>query len=654
MITGYLESLGQLNSPVPNLAATLTTAAEQEDDDEDDFGPRRSRPPPRNPDAEHNENPEWQRPPYLNSSEFRHAHVQRELQRRAMRRAAMQSRSTASTDGTGNIASDISPRRSSSRSHMSYQNWAPGSAEADSARVRSWSTAIRPWQERGQNTLPDPYRYQRETDPTLFDEHPRSSNHYGRGSGLHDGQSHFVEDNTNPDAVVTEPSRRTAALLQSVRRSARISSATSRDQLENWIVERARRRGELPPASPNQEPSSATIPSLRTPPQDPFAEFQIRNPTISQQRELQALQQQALLQRQQARLLHQNTVQQHHATQQQDSLIDYSSTSLTDHPDAARHIEEAIKYLERQRLCTTYAERIASAAMGGFIRGDWCNAQREDFILDTQSIDTPTETSWLRPGSVFSGSQHASNVQNPYLNPHNNSTLSNYYAGASQLPPPRDLAEFRVSRIPSTVSPTYPRPNFPHLSHPSVSSSNAPETWPVKVTIHSVCFDSMTLTGTMEAFNVPDKSSSYAPTTPTKKISTSITTFLTGEILDFNVHTLLTTSWNAKVSIDSTYWRKLGPFKNLSEKEIVAGLVSRKWMQENVYEKWVLMRWKEKCFVTPSDAQSGLTISGFYYVCLRRSDGFLEGLYYDPLSSPYQHLELRAVGRGGGSSYEFQ
>ena len=48
----------------------------------------------------------------------------------------------------------------------------------------------------------------------------------------------------------------------------------------------------------------------------------------------------------------------------------------------------------------------------------------------------------------------------------------------------------------------------------------------------------------------------------------------------------------------------------------------------------------EKCFVTPSDAQSSLTISGFYYVSLRRADGHVEGLYYDPSSTPYQHLSL--------------
>ena len=56
--------------------------------------------------------------------------------------------------------------------------------------------------------------------------------------------------------------------------------------------------------------------------------------------------------------------------------------------------------------------------------------------------------------------------------------------------------------------------------------------------------------------------------------------------------------------------------------------------------------------VDPSEPDSacGLTISGFYYVCLRRSDGALEGLYYDPQSSPFQRLYLQpGFGDGGGS-----
>lgn len=48
----------------------------------------------------------------------------------------------------------------------------------------------------------------------------------------------------------------------------------------------------------------------------------------------------------------------------------------------------------------------------------------------------------------------------------------------------------------------------------------------------------------------------------------------------------------------------------------------------------------ERCFIPPSNDRQGLTISGFYYVCIRRSDGHVEGMYYDPGSSPYQLLQL--------------
>ena len=49
----------------------------------------------------------------------------------------------------------------------------------------------------------------------------------------------------------------------------------------------------------------------------------------------------------------------------------------------------------------------------------------------------------------------------------------------------------------------------------------------------------------------------------------------------------------------------------------------------------------ERCFITPTDSRQGLTISGFYYISLRREDGHIEGLYYDPGISPYQQLSLK-------------
>ena len=43
----------------------------------------------------------------------------------------------------------------------------------------------------------------------------------------------------------------------------------------------------------------------------------------------------------------------------------------------------------------------------------------------------------------------------------------------------------------------------------------------------------------------------------------------------------------------------------------------------------VFMRWKEQCFVNASE-DCGLTIAGFYYVCLSRQTGDVEGVMPAP------------------------
>lgn len=108
----------------------------------------------------------------------------------------------------------------------------------------------------------------------------------------------------------------------------------------------------------------------------------------------------------------------------------------------------------------------------------------------------------------------------------------------------------------------------------------------MKVTIHGIDYRNMTLSGTMEAFNVPDK------TSPTKE--SSITTFLEGDIIDFNIHTLATKRWNATLDEDGKHWRQLEPFKNMADDEVVRALTSKKWFEEELSKKWILMRWKGK------------------------------------------------------------
>ncbi|KAI7056196.1 hypothetical protein KC340_g18051 [Hortaea werneckii] len=135
------------------------------------------------------------------------------------------------------------------------------------------------------------------------------------------------------------------------------------------------------------------------------------------------------------------------------------------------------------------------------------------------------------------------------------------------------------------------------------------------------------------------------------------------------------------------------------EMEMARLLLSKSRWKGEVMGRFVCMRWKEKCFVrnfpsassssssssarkrgkrdseglddigrpkemgevgpdhhdeeevdsAPEDDQQqyqqqqghGLTISGFYYIVLDRQTGCVEGLYYDPASTPFQRLKLR-------------
>jgi hypothetical protein len=171
----------------------------------------------------------------------------------------------------------------------------------------------------------------------------------------------------------------------------------------------------------------------------------------------------------------------------------------------------------------------------------------------------------------------------------------------------------------------------------------------------------MTLSATMEAYNVPSHPHSHLSLSTQQPYTrtSSITTYLEGEILDFSTHTLLTESFKYSAANDATYWRKLPPFASMSDDELARALTSRRWHVDVLAREWVLMRWKERCFVKALDGEAyreqaafddsgcGLTISGFYYTCLKRGDGRLTGLYYDPQSSPYQCLELES--RTGGA-----
>jgi len=384
-------------------------------------------------------------------------------------------------------------------------------------------------------------------------------------------------------------------------------------------------------------------------------------------------------------------------------------------------LENSIKYLSHIRNSNSEAESWIHALDAGILTKEYVydkNGDRNpDFVIETASLPPPVEVSWLVPGAVLSGCQHAHTATTTITPVHQPGTTNTVYRFRNQSGQSVTFDPARPWQTAGQISPRDLRALAATNGLEEIQThSSQQDHWPVKVTIHSVDFEKMCLSATMEAYNVPSHphphqnthtSSPDNPFTPPVTRTASITTYLEGEILDFNKFTLVTESFKSDPGNDAMYWRKLPPFQKYSDEELVRKLVSRKWLTEELGEEYILMRWKERCFVkslngrTPdpirsshhyhSDSHShgddgglvtsgsreeqeeaesfrrnyggdgsegesngGLTISGFYYICLRRADGGVEGLYFDPQSSPYQHLRLESISGGRFPAWGFR
>lgn len=259
-------------------------------------------------------------------------------------------------------------------------------------------------------------------------------------------------------------------------------------------------------------------------------------------------------------------------------------------------LEDTIRYLGTIKTCNDGDEQIESAKDAGLLRHEYVR-EWSDFLFEPKSIQPPPESSWLKPGGNFAGTQRAAGAACLHL-PHiaGGPRLEN--GSRRRVRAERHYQEeFERARVfaLSQSQDTIPNPRghgLPSLSAPIPSDRlHEAEEWPVKVSIHGIDYSTMKLTGTMEASNVPDKSS------PSHE--SSITTYLEGEVIDFNHHTLETKNFNANPRIDGTYWRKLEPFKQYSDEQLVKNLLSRSWVNEVLMQNWILMRWKGK--ILPSD-----------------------------------------------------
>ncbi|KAK5125475.1 hypothetical protein LTR85_000585 [Meristemomyces frigidus] len=390
------------------------------------------------------------------------------------------------------------------------------------------------------------------------------------------------------------------------------------------------------------------------------------------------------------------------------------TVSLPPSSTSSSFLENALKYLSDLRSCSRYEESLSTAIDHGLATKEFFADKHDDFIMDLEAMDPLQYSSWLQPGTVFDGHQHATSgcgssglthqnragpgavthvVEqiNPNFGPRATTTGFDHPPGSTRVAP------FDATR------PWLSHQFTPPTLHPLVTSKHAPEPqhdrWPVRVIVHAVNPEEMTLQGTMEAYDVPQHPASLSILSSDRpkagRKGSPITTYLEGHIIDLTTHSFLTpgspdskktgpyrtsarnaTPYTASAKTvafpaatahtDAANWRKLPPFSHLPSGDEAARLLLSQARMQEVNEQYIFMRWKERCFVHGKDDKCdaadrngdqdrghGLTISGFYYISLRRSDGVVEGLYFDPTSTPYQHLRL--VGqRTGWPAFEFR
>ncbi|KAG8534104.1 uncharacterized protein KY384_000948 [Bacidia gigantensis] len=586
----YLATIsnGFLTSPVPDFASTLTTQAEQDAEDDN---------------------------------------------LRFLRGELSSSDDESLTESDSNSVREQRTRRPSHRPHerryleerargviqQEYNGWAPAATEDDQGGTVGMSNRLAyPSYHfmRNDDNLRARLRERRQEDQAAAQIAESDSGHQVFAIPPQRHPSRFVE-NGMTGTPTSESSLRTTAMLQAVRQNN--PSQQTRQSLQRFILDRE--RSLLDSESRENEGSQSTL----------------RHSSSNQRRLMSHDDLRREIQQSRNTLEHhqQRRANLESRLQQQTQHLSSSNSNRRLHSEDVRTpclpnlsglcIEGIVKYLETLRVCESNGEGWDAAIESGFNPEETHLHNSDDFLLDTTTIPSPPFSSWLQVGSVLSGKQFA----HPLTRPPSNGQGRWSSQRSDVRHPTLGTSSAR------TISPVRSSNDEGLVSHSLRTQRREVEDdkWPVKVTIHSIDYEELTLSGTMEAFDVPDKIS------PSK--CSSITTYLEGEIIDFNKNTLETKGFNADCRIDGIYWRKLPPFRDMKDDEVIKKFLSKTWMQRELMQKWILMRWKEKHFVTPSEAESSLTISGFYYISMRRSDGRVEGLYYDPTSTPYQHLNLK-------------
>ena len=631
-----LQHLENISSPVPDFAATLST---RDEDHLENMSYIRAR----LPEVPESNQPiltrsERTRQPYLTEREFQNftSESRRRMQRTLEARRHTPRASTGSQqEAAGTSYANRAPQQ------QSLYDWAPETGEESD----EWDT--RPYRfdvlNRSREHLPLQEQTHIRTIQRSIDAQRAARSRPRREprdepSG-HLAAPHWAESlrNHSSSPRSEQSLSATAALLQSVERHRRYN-ARARQTMQGFILDRDRLNHE---ASTREVISSRLHRSENTRGTSPYSHYLAHSPSSS--RDLRAAYRQMFL----------------------------------DNPSLTR-LKHMMKYLSDLRHCDS-AEDCDDLAAG--LDFDTFSETAKpypnpDFIMDVTVLQLPQYSSWLTPGAVFCGHQHS--PQEPptlmlnrdresirrHINTYQNSSAR--WNFEDEMPASlRTLAD--AERYVNSLS--------THHLPPSIATAQASarplllDNWPVRVEIHAVDLQEMTLCGTMSASHIPDK---LSPSSPDHKPGgKSMRSFFEGEIIDFQKHSLETENFRSDgLETDVTYWRQIGPFREIAknldkdwrngegleddEDEMARCLASREWIDNVLMQDWVLMRWKERCFVDESDSAWGLTISGFYYIAMKRDTGRIEGLYFDPGSQPYQRLTMLPEGTKEGASHSIR
>jgi hypothetical protein len=338
--------------------------------------------------------------------------------------------------------------------------------------------------------------------------------------------------------------------------------------------------------------------------------------------------------------------------------------SSSSHLDAKERIKNTIHYLSQLRNTTSEGglHLARSLNLDALYECEEANAA-SDLPLLIDTLPKPQPSSWLAPGMTWHGLQSTSRHQQPASAAPLRNTRAREQPRASfrALVARQALAEAQIRIAQNAESGRYlssltsdpdgrwgfsrarydhepPRPYGTNGNSNPTNESSTEKTdhWPVTVTIHSVDYEKMELTGTMRASQIPDRSF-----TSIGEISSgrrSMESFFEGEIIDFRNHSLETegSKRNYKgggLDTDAEYWARIGPFREAikkqasshhwdsstweeklktgdekhwdllkaaeretrerwAEKTMMRCLANQRWLREKLGSEWVLMRWK--------------------------------------------------------------